>query len=392
MLIRILVFFGILLTILGLSQWWAYRTFTALFGHKRFFFWLTVGIVLITLSFFVFAQLRVKPTAWVMDFIYRLPTVYVATTLILSLLFPLYWLIGRAATLGAKGEQEELSRREFLYKAARISLVGLYAVALGDSILSAQRDRIRRYTVRLKDLPEELNGVTIAQLSDIHVGAYWGIERFEEVAEKLKTINHDFLVITGDLVDNSPDDAPVLTAGLNLLSAKQACIAVLGNHDHYAGASIVASAVRASHFTLLRNETLNAAYNGGTISFLGAEDPMGAIDKNDPTNESGLRQAMQSQQGFPVVLMHRPDQWEAVKKLQLPFALCGHTHAGQLAIPFTQITIANIVYKQTIGFYNEVLANGLTSTLFVHAGNGVAGVPVRVGCPPEISVFELRRA
>jgi uncharacterized protein len=391
--VRFILFLVVFFSLVGLSQWWAYRQFTDLFGYKKFFFWTVVCVVAVSVAYITVGQLRLDAPDWVIEFVFKPVNVWVAVSLVLAVLTPLWWGISKLGTLGTTDDEaKQTARRDFLRKTAKGALAGAYALALGDAMFSAQRDRIKRYTVALPNLPDELVGLKIAQLSDIHVGVYWGIERFQRIAEKLKTTDHDYLVITGDLIDNSPSYAPVLAEGLKFLHAKKECIAILGNHDHYAVADVVADAVKQTHVKLLRNETFNAEHNGGTISFLGVEDPMGALDENDDTNESGLKQALTQKTGFPIVLMHRPTQWDAVKKHNLPFALCGHTHAGQIAIPFTQINAGNFVYKHSVGFYYEPTLDGLLSTLFVHPGNGVAGIPIRLGCPPEIAVFEFKKA
>jgi predicted MPP superfamily phosphohydrolase len=390
--IRLLIFLAVFFTIVGLSQWWAYRTFTTLFGHKRIVFGIVAVMIALSVSYIVTSQLRFDVPKWVVDYIYRTGNIYISVTFVLALLIPVWWLIGKGATIGASDDAARASRRDFLQKAAKVSLVAAYTVSIGDSLFSSQRDVIRNYIVKLPNLPPELEGVRIAQMSDLHVGVYWGLERFQDIGKKMEKISPDYLVITGDLVDTSPAYAPVLAEGLRYLNAKKECIAILGNHDHYAWDGAVSDAVRSTHFKLLRNEALNVMHNGAVLSFLGVEDPMGSPVAGDLTNESGLKKTLDEKRGYPLVLMHRPTQWNAVKKYNLPFAICGHTHAGQVAIPYTQITLANLVYKNSVGFYDEPNADGSMGKLFVHPGNGVAGVPIRLGCPPEIAVFELRRA
>jgi predicted MPP superfamily phosphohydrolase len=232
-------------------------------------------------------------------------------------------------------------------------------------------------------LDPRLEGLRIAHLSDLHIGALtprsWGM-RWADAANAREP---DLAVITGDLVTSGVEFHADVADVIGALRAKHGVFASMGNHDYFGGdGEPLVAMLRARGVRVLRNEGELVEHEGGRLW-------MSAID-DTWTRRDDLTRAMRGRpEGAPVVLMaHDPASFDDAADAGADVVLSGHTHGGQIAMPFLYrtFTLAS-VYRYRLGFYRRG-----ESVLYVHPGLGTTGPPMRLGIAPEVTILRLRAA
>jgi predicted MPP superfamily phosphohydrolase len=217
-------------------------------------------------------------------------------------------------------------------------------------------------------------------VSDIHAGEYVGERELRAGMELLRRARADLVVVTGDMIDFDAALAPWLARRLADLSPRDGVFAVLGNHDHYAGADRVVTALRAAGIDVLVNEArvLRAADAGG-FALLGVDD-LSASRHGGRGPDLPRALSMVPPSLSRVLLSHQPptvDRWAGQVALQLS----GHTHGGQINPGAMTI---NALFPYVAGLYP---VRG--TTLYVNRGLGTVGPPARVGVPAEVTRIVL---
>jgi uncharacterized protein len=237
---------------------------------------------------------------------------------------------------------------------------------------------VRRIPIRVAGLPPELDGYRIAQISDVHCGPFlprWFVRR---LARRTTRTGADAIVVTGDLIDRGDthlDDVAELFRGL---AAADGVYAALGNHDHY-GTHGVPSAISAGGGIPLENRGIT----------VGPGLHIAAVD-DDWSGREDVHAALSRTGGRPtVVLAHHPESFPTVaRRAEVVLVLSGHTHGGQLAVPFLRrLNLYRLRGPYSAGLYTQ---DG--KHLYVHSGNGTSGITARLGAAPEIAIFELKSA
>lgn len=223
--------------------------------------------------------------------------------------------------------------------------------------------------------------VKVVQLSDIHIQKNYPASQLEKIVTKVNNENPDIILFTGDLFDNYATYGPSeeVIAALSRLNAPLGKYAVWGNHDHGGGAArVYPEILAAADFQLLENAGVNVPVsNEKSIYISGLDDSM----LGNPLIEDALA-ARQSD--YTILLSHEPDKADELLDHNIQLILSGHSHGGQVRLPFT--TIKNVMAEKYVeGFYD--LAND--TRLYVNTGLGTTKIPVRFGVPPEIAVFDL---
>jgi uncharacterized protein len=277
-----------------------------------------------------------------------------------------------------------VTRRQTLERVAGGALLGATSSALGWGIVRGRHAfALEEVVVHVKGWPRALDGYTIAQVSDVHVGTFIGDRELDEGFELVTRFRPDLVVATGDLVDFESHVVGQLAQRLLRVNARDGAAAILGNHDHYAGAADVAQRLRASGVRVLCNESLILrGGDGGGFALLGVDDLQGRLRGEDGYRGPDLSAALRGvAPDLPrILLAHQPRYLdEAAGRVALQ--LSGHTHGGQINPGFRP---ADLVMKYVAGRYER---SG--TTLYVNRGFGTAGPPSRVGAPPEITKIVL---
>ena len=325
----------------------------------------------------------------------RLARLYVETgvaTLIVGLSVIASWvgygLLGGAALgLGAPG-----ATVFGVFRVASALLVaGVAAQAAWGFTVGQRRIEVTTTRVLLPKLHPELSGLRIAQISDLHIGNRLDRARLDHMVERTNATRADVVVLTGDLFDFDPSHVEEGARRLGALRARYGVYAILGNHDHYVGAELVAGALarHAPNIRLLRDELVRVPV-AEPFYLAGIEDLGGPFFERSLHVPAIDALADQRPSDGPVVLLvHHPEMFGHAARRGFPLVLAGHTHGGQIALPVGRrgVNLARVMTPLTRGTYQIE-----SSLLYVNRGIGVGGPAVRIHCNREIAIFELEPA
>lgn len=282
-----------------------------------------------------------------------------------------------------------VSRRQFLARATyAYGAAGLAVSAYG--IWNAERlPTVTRRTLLFPDLPLPLNGLRIAHLSDVHAGIHMSEDKMRGIVALTNGLGADLIVQTGDMIDISQSYIPDYVRAFRDLRAPLGVVTVLGNHDRYTGEDAVIRGVRDAGQVFIKNGSHVIERGGAALALVGIDDPRNwrADDPQDSDLEHALRVTPPAQQAFRILLAHRPGAFDGAAPRGIPLTLAGHIHGGQFYVPVIGWSPGRLITKYVMGHFTQG-----SSQLYVSRGIGVVGVPLRVFVPPEIALFELKRA
>jgi predicted MPP superfamily phosphohydrolase len=248
---------------------------------------------------------------------------------------------------------------------------------------------VNAFDLAVPGLDRRLDGIRIAQISDVHLGPYMPPERIAGYVARVNALKPDCIVITGDITDGLTH-ADVTFPELARLEAPLGVFAILGNHDFYAGADdVAATLMHHTDFHVLRDAVAPVDRDGARFYVIGLDDR--GMDWARGVRHCDELEAMVAAlpPGAPTVLLtHRPDLFVHAARLGIPLVLAGHTHGGQLALPWRggrKPSLAHFMTRFPRGTYRKD-----RSTLHVNLGLGVTGQPIRLASPREITVICLR--
>ena len=274
-----------------------------------------------------------------------------------------------------------LTRRAFVSHAAAGSafFIGTGSAAYG-AIFGRHDYVIEEVAIPIPGLPKSLDGFSIAQISDIHIGLYVGERELNAAEELIRKARVDLVVMTGDLIDSHARYAPELGRLACRLGplARRGVVAIPGNHDYFAGIDATISALRDGGATVLRNSGVTMGDAGGSFALLGVDDVWAA--RLNPGRGPNLELALASvPRDLPrVLLCHNPVYFPEIAG-EVALQLSGHTHGGQVNLVVRPADLV-LPYGYVEGQYER---NG--SKLYINRGFGTAGPPARVQAPPEIT-------
>jgi predicted MPP superfamily phosphohydrolase len=260
--------------------------------------------------------------------------------------------------------------------------LGIWAFGIEPSLI-----RVKEYRLEVRNWPAALAGYKIAFITDPHVGGpHIGLRQVEKIVERTNALRPDLTLLGGDYViriigghDVAPED---IAAGFAKLSARHGVFGVLGNHDWWMKPDRIQSAFEKNGIPMLENKALQIPAKGDGFWLVGVSDF--AEQKHDITKAFAPVTGRQ-----PVILLtHSPDVFPELP-LRAVLTLAGHTHGGQVYVPFLGRPVIPSIYGQlyAMGIIHE---NG--KQLFVSPGIGTSILPVRFLTMPEISVLTLHPA
>jgi predicted MPP superfamily phosphohydrolase len=250
--------------------------------------------------------------------------------------------------------------------------------------------RVEHVDLWLHDLAPEHDGLTLAHITDLHIGRQLRAPLLRRLLRRVNAIEADLIVITGDIFDFDPAYIEEGCRELAALRAPHGVFAILGNHDVYTGREAVAEGLgRFTSIRLLRDEWATLRIDGRPLYLLGLEDPGEGWSDRDCESPELEKLCKDAPDDAPnLLLAHRPGWFGQARRLGVSLTLAGHTHGGQIAPPppFQHHNVARLIAHWTRGLFE---LDG--SLLYVNRGLGVSGPPVRLNCPREISRLRLRR-
>jgi predicted MPP superfamily phosphohydrolase len=242
--------------------------------------------------------------------------------------------------------------------------------------------RIRRLDVPALGQAAPLSGLTIVQLSDVHIAPTRGRAFLSSIVERVNKLSPDLVVITGDLVDGSVETMGDELLPLRELQARLGVAYVPGNHEHYHGGAEWIAHVASLGIRVLLNAGILLDEGAQAFFLAGVDDP--ASRRTDQTGGPDLDRALhQRPDGSPTILLsHQPIGFEKAVASGVNLQLSGHTHGGQI-FPFGWLV--GLRYRFVAGLYRVG-----ESHLYVSRGTGFWGPPMRLAAPSEITALELR--
>ncbi|MCL2660157.1 MAG: metallophosphoesterase [Acidobacteriaceae bacterium] len=280
-----------------------------------------------------------------------------------------------------------ITRRQFILGSG-IAATGM---VLYSGEIGRHRIEVAERAISIANLPDGFHGFRIAQLSDIHFDEYTEPFFLERAVRRINGLKPDLVLLTGDFVTQGAFNFMVVKHAphrcaeiLSSLSAPQ-IYAVLGNHDFAFGAVPVVQALTGARIPVLLNRHVPIERNGDRLWLCGIEDP--------GSSRPDLNAAVPADPDGPVILMsHSPDYVDTVVQHPrgpvIDLMLSGHTHGGQIRLPFFGALVLPPMGQK----YVEGLFHVEQLQLYVNRGLGTVGMPFRLNCVPEITLFTLQPA
>jgi predicted MPP superfamily phosphohydrolase len=276
----------------------------------------------------------------------------------------------------------KVSRRRFL----KWGLLGGAGVVVGVGLdaLSVEPGWIdvTHPVVPVRRLPEAWVGVRVALLADFHVGPLVELRHAKRAVELTLEEKPDLVVLAGDFVSSVGAITAEFAGVLARLRAPDGVFASLGNHDHWTDAVRVREMLAAAGVTLLENRHVILGRDGSTLALAGVED----LWEGQPSAGRALDGL---DDDVPRILVsHNPDYVEEMDaSAPVDLVLAGHTHGGQVKIPFGPRPILPVKHAK----YGAGLVEGPHCPVYVTRGIGLIGPPVRFNCRPEVAILTLAR-
>ncbi len=243
--------------------------------------------------------------------------------------------------------------------------------------------RTKNIELAYENLPPELDGLKIAQISDLHISALLKPGYVEKVVARTNALNPDIIALTGDIGDGRPVDLITEIQQLKNLRARLGVFYCPGNHEYYWNFTEWMNAMRSVNAEVLLNQGLSVKTNGVELFVAGITDPAAAQFSDHAPPDIARAARGGEKANFKILLSHRPGGAEASAESGFDLQLSGHTHGGQF-FPFTLVVRA--VHRHALG------AHRLGRLwLYVSPGTGSWGPFLRLGTTSEVTSITLRK-
>ncbi|SPE42845.1 putative Metallophosphoesterase [Candidatus Sulfopaludibacter sp. SbA3] len=311
---------------------------------------------------------------------------------LLAILFAIpQGLVAAGRKLAAKPELASPPRRQFLERTATVAtaapfVAGAYGLLYGRLNLETTTQRIR-----LPKLPREFEGFRICQLSDIHIGPFMPAEEIRKYAAIANSLKPDLTVLTGDFVTFDPTTQQAVVEALSGLRAPYGVYGCLGNHDAWARVEdSITELFQQTGVRILRGENVPIVSHGESLNLIGVDFQSHRRFGPSPAVAHILRniEDFVARDRVNILLSHNPDTFDRAAELGVDLSMAGHTHGGQAALEFISPEIApsRLVTPYVAGLFQKP-----GGQLYVNRGIGTIFIPIRIGAPPEITVYQLFR-
>ncbi len=278
----------------------------------------------------------------------------------------------------------KLSRRQMLAvtAAAVPPLANIGTAMIGLSQMD--EFRIRTIDVPLAQLPKELDGMTIAHVSDMHVGKFTKGKTLARIVEATNDLRADLVLLTGDLIDFALRDLPAAIEAVKKLDTRSGLYMCEGNHDLFEDRHVFESTVKKAGIPLLLNEAETVMVRGREVQLLGMKWGMAGERRNAGVEmHLAALEPLRNPDAFQILLAHHPHAFDGAAQAGIPLTLAGHTHGGQLMLT-PRHGAGPAIFKYWSGLYK------LRQSALV-VSNGVGNwFPIRTAAPAEILHVRLR--
>ena len=284
------------------------------------------------------------------------------------------------------GDGVDAERRTFIARIVATTIGAVVAGATGIAVRSALGPvEVRRVRVRLARLPRAHHGMTIVQITDLHVGPTIGRAVVEDVVNRTNALSPDIVAITGDLVDGSVSSLRDAVAPLANLRARHGVFFVTGNHEYFSGADEWMKELSRLGIRVLANERVSIG-EGDSSFDLGGIDDRSAERYGGLATDAALARALggRDPQRELVLLAHQPRSMLDAAPFGVGLQISGHTHGGQIW-PF------GFLVRLQQRFWPGLHRHG-DAQIYVSRGTGYWGPPMRLAEPAELTHLTLESA
>lgn len=358
--------------------------------------WVTPALILIHIPFALYVVMRLSGNAELLPWLRPLARfgayfqMFTVFNLVMWALASGLWRLRHLWRPRPGEPPEEPARRKFLRQTGVIGL-GLASYGVMTGRREAHSDpEIVRLDLAFDDLPPGMDGLRIAQLSDLHAGPLvreWQVARWKALAQAERP---ELLLVTGDFVDSLPEEAQMVADVFRDFKAPLGRFGILGNHDYFTDPRPIWRILEAGGFQFLENRWAWVERNGSRLALVGLQDPMALHGHFQGIRYGPGPTPSLAVQGLPgdawrLCLSHRPSDWRLARRTGARLTLSGHTHGGQINL------VPGVSSALLLGPYAQGLYRKGRHALYVSRGLGVVAIPVRIGAPPEITLITLRR-
>jgi len=254
--------------------------------------------------------------------------------------------------------------------------------------------------VKINNLPEEMKGLTIALISDVHSGPFMEYGLMKHYADVINDMNPDLIFIPGDITNSRKNESHAFANAFRDLKAKHGIYGTMGNHDYFSDVNYISDVLKnETPINVLRNDFSHIKINGKDLMVVGTDDTRDSGNMtnyvlvkyiNDTVNKAGeyLKANSIESSGVPKLLLsHKPYMFDEVNDVDFDMMFSGHTHGGQVVL--FKYADVNISFAATVNKYINGLYSNNGKYLYVSRGLGTVGLPIRLNCPPEITKITL---
>ena len=277
-----------------------------------------------------------------------------------------------------------LVRRRMIETAARTALAAPLAIAGYGTFVGRTQFGVREIDIKVKNLALGLDGLRLAQLTDLHFGLNLSAVELETVVGLTNEVRPHITLVTGDLITEASDPLEKCIDILSDLRADSGVWACMGNHEAYAGGvAHCESYARDAGIRFLRQQSEILRFGGANLNLCGVDYQS---QRKPYLPEAG---ALVRDDAFNLLLSHNPDVFPVAADLGYDFVVSGHTHGGQVTVEIIEqwVNPGHFFTPYVAGEYRLD-----RSALYVSRGIGTVNLAMRVGALPEISLLTLRRA
>jgi uncharacterized protein len=303
-----------------------------------------------------------------------------------------------------------LDRRRFVQAATALAGAIPFGTGAYGFLIGRHDYHVHQVDLPLSGLPQELDGLRIAQLSDIHIGSYMSAAEVRRAVGLANELEPHLAVVTGDFITGPNDPLEGCISELARLQAPLGVWGCNGNHEIYAKAQEKSAELFADHrMKLLRQENVEVSWRGARFNLIGVDYQVARNFRGRRTIMLAHTEALVRRDILNILLSHNPNSFPRAAELGIELMLTGHTHGGQVRVEILdhRFSPAEFMTPYVAGLYKRPLGSANTMSdrqvwsaastapaalVYVNRGLGTIGAPVRLGVPPEISLLTLRCA
>lgn len=308
----------------------------------------------------------------------------------LSLMMAAAYALGRLISYWAARPQARHSpaRRRFL-GAVRWTLLGAPAAVVGyGTFVQRFRLSVREQNIPVPGLPRDLDGLRIAQLTDIHLSPFLSVRELERAVEMANETSPHLTLVTGDLITTGSDPLDDCLRALARLKADAGVFGCMGNHEIYAETEAYTQVEGARLGMLfLRQQSALLRFGSAGLNLAGVD--------YQRFHKPYLRgaEALAVPGAFNILMSHNPDVFPVAVAKGFPLTVAGHTHGGQVRMEILgqDLNIARFFTPYVDGLYHIKDGAKDGASIFVSRGIGTIALPARLGAPPEVALLKLCR-